>query len=291
MPKPAAPKPDDGVDTAALRARWQEKSSNRYSLEDRIFFLMELLDQLPAQKAGERQELTDLRSEMNSRLESYWKGLHHRLTKEGTEDADRRVMAKVIQERICSKAQPFIAAHPSAEFSALCGTISGILDAPPMPQPEQPPVQKEPAAQSTEDALHLEWQMAKTRGDFAEADFLLRALDEGKGNEALREEMLHTLEDKWKAWREMLGQQTDAEERDRRIRMIARRFPKERVKGVYAGRPSFAYDALCSAMETETTARQQEKPKPAPQAPKTISPEAIRREWKRRTTRTRRRNI
>ncbi len=281
VPKPAAPKPDDGVDAAALRARWQEKSSNRYSLEDRIFFLMELLDQLPAQKAGERQELTDLRSEMNSRLESYWKGLHHRLTKEGTEDADRRVMAKVIQERICSKAQPFIAAHPSAEFSALCGTISGILDTPPMPQPEQPPVQKEPAAQSTEDALHLEWQMAKTRGDFAEADFLLRALDEGKGNEALREEMLHTLEDKWKAWREMLGQQTDAEERDRRIRMIARRFPKERVKGVYAGRPSLAYDALCSAMEAETTARQQEKPKPAPQAPKTVSPEAIRREWKR----------
>lgn len=281
VPKPAAPKPDDGVDVAALRARWQEKNSNRYSLEDRIFFLMELLDQLPAQKAGERQELTDLRSEMNSRLESYWKGLHHRLTKEGTEDADRRVMAKVIQERICSKAQPFIAAHPSAEFSALCGTISGILDTPPMPQPEQPPVQKEPAAQSTEDALHLEWQMAKTRGDFAEADFLLRALDEGKGNEALREEMLHTLEDKWKAWREMLGQQTDAEERDRRIRMIARRFPKERVKGVYAGRPSLAYDALCSAMEAETTARQQEKPKPAPQAPKTISPEAIRREWKR----------
>lgn len=283
VPKPAAPKPDDGVDAAALRARWQEKSSNRYSLEDRIFFLMELLDQLPAQKAGERQELTDLRSEMNNRLESYWKGLHHRLTQEGTEDADRRVMAKVIQERICSKAQPFIAAHPSAEFSALCGTISGILDTttPPMPQPEQPPVQKEPAAQSTEDALHLEWQMAKTRGDFAEADFLLRALDEGKGNEALREEMLHTLEDKWKAWREMLGQQTDAEERDRRIRMIARRFPKERVKGVYAGRPSLAYDALCSAMEAETTARQQEKPKPAPQAPKTISPEAIRREWKR----------
>lgn len=281
VPKPAAPKPDDGVDAAALRARWQEKSSNRYSLEDRIFFLMELLDQLPAQKAGERQELTDLRSEMNSRLESYWKGLHHRLTQESTEDADRRVMAKVIQERICSKAQPFIAAHPSAEFSALCGTISGILDTPPMPQPEQPPVQKEPAAQSTEDALHLEWQMAKTRGDFAEADFLLRALDEGKGNEALREEMLHTLEDKWKAWREMLGQQTDAEERDRRIRMIARRFPKERVKGVYAGRPSLAYDALCSAMEAETTARQQEKPKPAPQAPKTISPEAIRREWKR----------
>lgn len=281
VPKPAAPKPDDGVDAAALRARWQEKSSNRYSLEDRIFFLMELLDQLPAQKAGERQELTDLRSEMNSRLESYWKGLHHRLTQEGTEDADRRVMAKVIQERICSKAQPFIAAHPSAEFSALCGTISGILDTPPMPQPEQPPVQKEPAAQSTEDALHLEWQMAKTRGDFAEADFLLRALDEGKGNEALREEMLHTLEDKWKAWREMLGQQTDAEERGRRIRMIARRFPKERVKGVYAGRPSLAYDALCSAMEAETTARQQEKPKPAPQAPKTISPEAIRREWKR----------
>lgn len=281
VPKPAAPKPDDGVDAAALRARWQEKSSNRYSLEDRVFFLMELLDQLPAQKAGERQELTDLRSEMNSRLESYWKGLHHRLTQESTEDADRRVMAKVIQERICSKAQPFIAAHPSAEFSALCGTISGILDTPPMPQPEQPPVQKEPAAQSTEDALHLEWQMAKTRGDFAEADFLLRALDEGKGNEALREEMLHTLEDKWKAWREMLGQQTDAEERDRRIRMIARRFPKERVKGVYAGRPSLAYDALCSAMETETTARQQEKPKPAPQAPKTISPEAIRREWKR----------
>ena len=281
VPKPAAPKPDDGVDAAALRARWQEKSSNRYSLEDRIFFLMELLDQLPAQKAGERQELTDLRSEMNSRLESYWKGLHHRLTKEGTEDADRRVMAKVIQERICSKAQPFIAAHPSAEFSALCGTISGILDTPPMPQPEQPSVQKEPAAQSTEDALHLEWQMAKTRGDFAEADFLLRALDEGKGNEALREEMLHTLEDKWKAWREMLGQQTDAEERDRRIRMIARRFPKERVKGVYAGRLSPAYDALCSAMEAETTARQQEKPKPAPQAPKTVSPEAIRREWKR----------
>lgn len=281
VPKPAAPKPDDGVDAAALRARWQEKSSNRYSLEDRVFFLMELLDQLPAQKAGERQELTDLRSEMNSRLESYWKGLHHRLTQEGTEDADRRVMAKVIQERICSKAQPFIAAHPSAEFSALCGTISGILDTPPMPQPEQPPVQQEPAAQSTEDALHLEWQMAKTRGDFAEADFLLRALDEGKGNEALREEMLHTLEDKWKAWREMLGQQTDAEERDRRIRMIARRFPKERVKGVYAGRPSLAYDALCSAMEAETTARQQEKPKPAPQAPKTISPEAIRREWKR----------
>lgn len=281
VPKPAAPKPDDGVDAAALRARWQEKSSNRYSLEDRIFFLMELLDQLPAQKAGERQELTDLRSEMNSRLESYWKGLHHRLTQEGTEDADRRAMAKVIQERICSKAQPFIAAHPSAEFSALCGTISGILDTPPMPQPEQPLVQKEPAAQSTEDALHLEWRMAKTRGDFAEADFLLRALDEGKGNEALREEMLHTLEDKWKAWREMLGQQTDAEERDRRIRMIARRFPKERVKGVYAGRPSPAYDALCSAMEAETTARQQEKPKPAPQAPKTISPEAIRREWKR----------
>ena len=281
VPKPAAPKPDDGVDAAALRAQWQEKSSNRYSLEDRIFFLMELLDQLPAQKAGERQELTDLRSEMNSRLESYWKGLHHRLTQEGTEDADRRVMAKVIQERICSKAQPFIAAHPSAEFSALCGTISGILDTQPMPQPEQPPVQKEPAAQSTEDALHLEWQMAKTRGDFAEADFLLRALDEGKGNEALREEMLHTLEDKWKAWREMLGQQTDAEERGRRIRMIARRFPKERVKGVYAGRPSLAYDALCSAMEAETTARQQEKPKPAPQAPKTISPEAIRREWKR----------
>lgn len=281
VPKPAAPKPDDGVDAAALRARWQEKSSNRYSLEDRIFFLMELLDQLPAQKAGERQELTDLRSEMNSRLESYWKGLHHRLTQEGTEDADRRAMAKVVQERICSKAQPFIAAHPSAEFSALCGTISGILDTPPMPQPEQPLMQKEPAAQSTEDALHLEWQMAKTRGDFAEADFLLRALDEGKGNEALREEMLHTLEDKWKAWREMLGQQTDAEERDRRIRMIARRFPKERVKGVYAGRPSLAYDALCSAMETETTARQQEKPKPAPQAPKTISPEAIRREWKR----------
>ena len=93
--------------------------------------------------------------------------------------------------------------------------------------------------------------------------------------------MLHTLEDKWKAWREMLGQQTDAEERDRRIRMIARRFPKERVKGVYAGRPSLAYDALCSAMETETTARQQEKSKPAPQAPKTVSPEAIRREWKR----------
>lgn len=281
VPKPAAPKPDDGVDVAALRARWQEKSSNQYSLEDRIFFLMELLDQLPAQKAGERQELTDLRSEMNSRLESYWKGLHHRLTQEGTEDADRRVMAKVIQERICSKAQSFIAAHPSAEFSALGGTISGILDTPPMPQPEQPPVQKEPAAQSTEDALHLEWQMAKTRGDFAEADFLLRALEEGKGNEALREEMLHTLEDKWKAWREMLGQQTDAEERDRRIRMIARRFPKERVKGVYAGRPSLAYDALCSAMEAETTARQQEKPKPAPQAPKTISPEAIRREWKR----------
>lgn len=281
VPKPAAPKPDDGVDAAALRARWQEKSSNRYSLEDRIFFLMETLDQLPAQKAGERQELTDLRSEMNSRLESYWKGLHHRLTQESTEDADRRVMAKVIQERICSKAQPFIAAHPSAEFSALCGTISGILDTQPMPQPEQPPVQKEPAAQSTEDALHLEWQMAKTRGDFAEVDFLLRALEEGKGNEALREEMLHTLEDKWKAWREMLGQQTDAEERDRRIRMIARRFPKERVKGVYAGRSSLAYDALCSAMEAETTARQQEKPKSAPQAPKTISPEAIRREWKR----------
>lgn len=284
VPKPAAPKPDDGVDAAALRARWQEKSSNRYSLEDRIFFLMELLDQLPAQKAGERQELTDLRSEMNSRLESYWKGLHRRLTQEGTEDADRRVMAKVIQERICSKAQPFIAAHPSAEFSALCGTISGILDTPPKSQPEQPPMQKEPAAQSTEDALHLEWQIAKTRGDFAEVDFLLRALEEGKGNEALREEMLHTLEDKWKAWRETLGQQTDAEERDRRIRMIARRFPKERVKGVYAGRPSLAYDALCSAMEaetTETTARQQEKPKPAPQAPKTISPEAIRREWKR----------
>lgn len=281
VPKPAAPKPDDGVDAAALRAQWQEKSSNRYSLEDRIFFLMELLDQLPAQKAGERQELTDLRSEMNSRLESYWKGLHHRLTQEGTEDADRRTMAKVIQERICSKAQPFIAAHPSAEFSALCGTISGILDTPPMPQPEQPPVQKGPAAQSTEDALRLEWQMAKTRGDFAEADFLLRALEEGKGNEALREEMLHTLEDKWKAWREMLGQQTDAEERGRRIRMIARRFPKERVKGMYAGRPSLAYDALCSAMEAETTARQQEKPKPAPQAPKTISPEAIRREWKR----------
>ncbi len=281
VPKPAAPKPDDGVDAAALRARWQEKSSNRYSLEDRIFFLMESLDQLPAQKAGERQELTDLRSEMNSRLESYWKGLHHRLMRESLEDAERRTMAKVIQERICSKAQPFIAAHPSAEFSALCGTISGILDTPPMPQPEQPPVQKEPAAQSTEDALHLEWQMAKTRGDFAEADFLLRALEEGKGNEALREEMLRTLEDKWKAWREMLGQQTDAEERDRRIRMIARRFPKERVKGVYAGRPSLAYDALCSAMEAETTARQQEKPKPAPQAPKTISPEAIRREWKR----------
>ena len=283
VPKPAAPKPDDGVDVAALRARWQEKSSNQYSLEDRIFFLMETLDQLPAQKAGERQELTDLRSEMNSRLESYWKGLHHRLTQESTEDADRRVMAKVIQERICSKAQPFIAAHPSAEFSALCGTISGILDTQPMPQPEQPPVQKEPAAQSTEDALHLEWQMAKTRGDFAEADFLLRALDEGKGNEALREEMLHTLEDKWEAWRVMLGQQTDAEERDRRIRMIARRFPKERVKVVYAvaGRPSLAYDVLCCAMEAETTARQQEKPKSAPQAPKTISPEAIRREWKR----------
>lgn len=283
VPKPAAPKPDDGVDATALRARWQEKSSNRYSLEDRIFFLMELLDQLPAQKAGERQELTDLRSEMNSRLESYWKGLHRRLTQEGTEDADRQVMAKVIQERICSKAQPFIAAHPSAEFSALCGTISGILDTPPMPQPEQPPVQKEPAAQSTEDALHLEWQMAKTRGDFAEADFLLRALDEGKGNEALREEMLHTLEDKWEAWRVMLGQQTDAEERDRRIRMIARRFPKERVKVVYAvaGRPSLAYDVLCCAMEAEMTARQQEKPKSAPQAPKTISPEAIRREWKR----------
>ena len=283
VPKPAAPKPDDGVDAAALRARWQEKSSNRYSLEDRIFFLMELLDQLPAQKAGERQELTDLRSEMNSRLESYWKGLHHRLTQESTEDADRRVMAKVIQERICSKAQPFIAAHPSAEFSALGGTISGILDTQPMPQPEQPPVQKEPAAQSTEDALHLEWQMAKTRGDFAEADFLLRALDEGKGNEALREEMLHTLEDKWEAWRVMLGQQTDAEERDRRIRMIARRFPKERVKVVYAvaGRPSLAYDVLCCAMEAEMTARQQEKPKSAPQAPKTISPEAIRREWKR----------
>ena len=281
VPKPAAPKPDDGVDAAALRARWQEKSSNRYSLEDRIFFLMESLDQFPAQKAGERQELTDLRSEMNSRLESYWKGLHHRLMRESLEDAERRTMAKVVQERICSKAQPFIAAHPSAEFSALCGTISGILDTPPMPQPEQPPVQKEPAAQSTEDALHLEWQMAKTRGDFAEVDFLLRALEEGKGNEALREEMLHTLEDKWKAWRETLGQQTDAEERDRRIRMIARRFPKERVKGVYAGRSSLAYDALCSAMEAETTARQQEKPKPAPQAPKTISPEAIRREWKR----------
>lgn len=281
VPKPAAPKPDDGVDAAALRARWQEKSSNRYSLEDRIFFLMELLDQLPAQKAGERQELTDLRSEMDSRLKSYWEGLHHRLMRESLEDAERRTMAKVIQERICSKAQPFIAAHPSAEFSALCGTISGILDTPPKSQPEQPPVQKEPAAQSTEDALHLEWQIAKTRGDFAEVDFLLRALEEGKGNEALREEMLHTLEDKWKAWREMLGQQTDAEERDRRIRMIARRFPKERVKGVYAGRSSLAYDALCSAMEAETTARQQEKPKSAPQAPKTISPEAIRREWKR----------
>lgn len=281
VPKPAAPKPDDGVDAAALRARWQEKSSNRYSLEDRIFFLMETLDQLPAQKAGERQELTDLRSEMNSRLKSYWEGLHHRLMRESLEDAERQTMAKVIQERICSKAQPFIAAHPSAEFSALCGTISGILDTPPKSQPEQPPVQKEPVAQSTEDALHLEWQIAKTRGDFAEVDFLLRALEEGKGNEALREEMLHTLEDKWKAWREMLGQQTDAEERDRRIRMIARRFPKERVKGVYAGRPSLAYDALCSAMEAETTARQQEKPKPAPQAPKTISPEAIRREWKR----------
>ena len=281
VPKPAAPKPDDGVDAAALRARWQEKSSDRYSLEDRIFFLMESLDQLPAQKAGERQELTDLRSEMNSRLESYWKGLHHRLMRESLEDAERRTMAKVIQERICSKAQPFIAAHPNAEFSALCGTISGILDTPPKSQPEQPPVQKEPAAQDAEDALHLEWQIAKTRGDFAEVDFLLRALEEGKGNEALREEMLHTLEDKWKAWRETLGQQTDAEERDRRIRMIARRFPKERVKGVYAGRPSLAYDALCSAMEAETTARQQEKPKPAPQAPKTISPEAIRREWKR----------
>ena len=281
VPKPAAPKPDDGVDAAALRARWQEKSSDRYSLEDRIFFLMESLDQFPAQKAGERQELTDLRSEMNSRLESYWKGLHHRLMRESLEDAERRTMAKVIQERICSKAQPFIAAHPSAEFSALSGTISGILDTPSKSQPEQPPVQKEPAAQSTEDALHLEWQIAKTRGDFAEVDFLLRALEEGKGNEALREEMLHTLEDKWKAWRETLGQQTDAEERDRRIRMIARRFPKERVKGVYAGRPSLAYDALCSAMEAETTARQQEKPKPAPQAPKTISPEAIRREWKR----------
>ena len=255
---------------------------------------MELLDQLPAQKAGERQELTDLRNEMNSRLESYWKGLHHRLTQESTEDADRRVMAKVIQERICSKAQPFIAAHPSAEFSALCGTISGILDTPPMPQPEQPPVQKEPAAQSTEDALHLEWQMAKTRGDFAEADFLLRALEEGKGNEALREEMLRTLEDKWKAWREMLGQQTDAEERDRRIRMIARRFPKERVKGVYAGRPSLAYDALCSAMEAETTARQQEKPslhpkRPRPSAPKRFAASGS--GWRRRTTRTRRRNI
>lgn len=281
VPKPAAPKPDDGVDAAALRARWQEKSSDRYSLEDRIFFLMESLDQLPAQKAGERQELTDLRSEMNSRLESYWKGLHHRLMRESLEDAERRTMAKVIQERICSKAQPFIAAHPSAEFSALSGTISGILDTPPKSQPEQPPVQEEPVAQSTEDALHLEWQIAKTRGDFAEVDFLLRALEEGKGNEALREEMLHTLEDKWKAWREMLGQQTDAEERGRRIRMIARRFPKERVKGVYAGRPSLAYDALCSAMEAETTARQQEKPKPAPQAPKTVSPEAIRREWKR----------
>lgn len=281
VPKPAAPKPDDGVDAAALRARWQEKSSNRYSLEDRIFFLMESLDQLPAQKAGERQELTDLRSEMNSRLESYWEGLHHRLMRESLEDAERRTMAKVVQERICSKAQPFIAAHPSAEFSALCGTISGILDTPPKSQPEQPPMQKEPAAQSTEDALHLEWQIAKTRGDFAEVDFLLRALEEGKGNEALREEMLHTLEDKWKAWREMLGQQTDAEECDRRIRMIARRFPKERVKRVYAGRPSLAYDALCSAMEAETTARQQEKPKPVPQAPKTISPEAIRREWKR----------
>lgn len=281
VPKPAAPKPDDGVDAAALRARWQEKSSNRYSLEDRIFFLMESLDQLPAQKAGERQELTDLRSEMNSRLESYWKGLHHRLMRESLEDAERRTMAKVVQERICSKAQPFIAAHPSVEFSALCGTISGILDTPSKSQPEQPPVQKEPVAQSTEDALHLEWQIAKTRGDFAEVDFLLRALEEGKGNEALREKMLRTLEDKWKAWREMLGQQTDAEERGRRIRMIARRFPKERVKGVYAGRPSLAYDALCSAMEAETTARQQEKPKPAPQAPKTISPEAIRREWKR----------
>ena len=281
VPKPAAPKPDDGVDTAALRARWQEKSSNQYSLEDRIFFLMETLDQLPAQKAGERQELTDLRSEMNSRLESYWEGLHHRLMRESLEDAERRTMAKVIQERICSKAQPFIAAHPSAEFSALSGTISGILDTPSKSQPEQPPVQKEPVAQDAGDALHLEWQIAKTRGDFAEVDFLLRALEEGKGNEALREEMLHTLEDKWKAWRETLGQQTDAEERDRRIRMIARRFPKERVKGVYAGRPSLAYDALCSAMEAETTARQQEKPKPAPQAPKTISPEAIRREWKR----------
>ena len=281
VPKPAAPKPDDGVDTATLRARWQEKSSNQYSLEDRIFFLMETLDQLPAQKAGERQELTDLRSEMNSRLESYWEGLHHRLMRESLEDAERRTMAKVIQERICSKAQPFIAAHPSAEFSALSGTISGILDTPSKSQPEQPPVQKEPVAQDAGDALHLEWQIAKTRGDFAEVDFLLRALEEGKGNEALREEMLHTLEDKWKAWRETLGQQTDAEERDRRIRMIARRFPKERVKGVYAGRPSLAYDALCSAMEAETTARQQEKPKPAPQAPKTISPEAIRREWKR----------
>lgn len=281
VPKPAAPKPDDGVDVAALRARWQEKSSNQYSLEDRIFFLMESLDQFPAQKAGERQELTDLRSEMNSRLESYWKGLHHRLMRESLEDAERRTMAKVIQERICSKAQPFIAAHPSAEFSALSGTISGILDTPSKSQPEQPPVQKEPAAQDAGDALHLEWQIAKTRGDFAEVDFLLRALEEGKGNEALREEMLHTLEDKWKAWRETLGQQTDAEERDRRIRMIARRFPKERVKGVYAGRSSLAYDALCSAMEAEMTARQQEKPKPAPQAPKTISPEAIRREWKR----------
>lgn len=283
LPKPAAPKPDDGVDAAALRARWQEKSSNRYSLEDRIFFLMESLDQFPAQKAGERQELTDLRSEMNSRLESYWKGLHHRLMRESLEDAERRTMAKVIQERICSKAQPFIAAHPSAEFSALSGTISGILDTPSKSQPEQPPVQKEPAAQDAGDALHLEWQIAKTRGDFAEVDFLLRALEEGKGNEALREEMLHTLEDKWKAWREMLGQQTDAEERDRRIRMIARRFPKERVKVVYAvaGRPSLAYDVLCCAMEAEMTARQQEKPKPAPQAPKTISPEAIRREWKR----------
>lgn len=416
VPKPAAPKPDDGVDAAALRARWQEKSSNRYSLEDRIFFLMELLDQLPAQKAGERQELTDLRSEMNSRLESYWKGLHHRLTQESTEDADRRVMAKVIQERICSKAQPFIAAHPSAEFSALCGTISGILDTPPMPQPEQPPVQKEPAAQSTEDALHLEWQMAKKRGGYSEEDFLLDTLEKGIGSSEIQEEMFHALEEKWEPFRKLLEQQTSEGERGRYARMIDRRFPKERVRrackgrktpsynalrsmveatytrdgfsfwddtircvkaeqprpeqttvkrepseeevlraewkdakkrgnfaeiefliraleknvknnllfeelfsaleekwkdlrvaleksdeegrrwriplinrcfpekrvrGAYAGRPSPAYDALCSAMEAETTARQQEKPKPAPQAPKTISPEAIRREWKR----------
>ena len=281
VPKPSAPKPDDGVDVGALRARWQEKNSNQYSLEDRIFFLMETLDQLPAQKTGERQELTDLRSEMSDMLESYWKGLRHRLEWKDKEDADRRAMAKVIQERVCSKAQPFIAAHPSAEFSALCGTISGILSAQPKPQPEQPAVQEEPAAQDPEDALHLEWQIAKTRGDFAEVDFLLRALEESKGSEALREGMLRTLEDKWKAWREMLGQQTDAEERDRRTRMIARRFPKERVKGAYAGRPSPAYDALCGAMAAETTARQQEKPKPTPQTPKTINPEAIRREWKR----------